>query len=60
MRQNFFTPFGDDFKADNYIILIFSQFFFVHIACFPNLEDNSARLKKKNRNVMDILGSIQN
>ena len=40
MPQNYFTPFTDVFKAYNYIILIFSQNSFVHMAPFPNLEDN--------------------
>jgi hypothetical protein len=41
MHQNNFSGFVDDFKADNYIILKFTQNFFVHIAVSPNLEDNS-------------------
>lgn len=42
MPQNYFTPFTDVFKADVYIILIFSQNSFDHMVPFPNLEDNSA------------------
>ena len=59
MRQNFFTPFDGVFTADNYIILIFGQNFFVHMAAFPNLDtiqQCSGLLNEKNRTVMDILG----
>jgi hypothetical protein len=41
MPQNYFTRFDDVFTASVYIILIFSQNFFVHMSGFPNLEDNS-------------------